>query len=63
MTLTLPSQSADLYTDLPRDLGGRGLSVAAGAREALAAIAVAVEDAARPADAAEIHSLPLPIVE
>jgi len=51
------------HADLPRELGGRGLSVAAGAREALAAIAVAVEDAARPDDAAGIHSLPLPIVE
>ena len=37
--------------------------MAAGAREALAAIAVAVVDAARPDDAAGIHSLPLPIVE
>ena len=51
------------HADLPRELGGRGLSVAAGAREALAAIAVAVEDAARPDDAARIHSLPPPIVE
>jgi NAD-dependent SIR2 family protein deacetylase len=51
------------HAELPRELGGRGLSVAAGAREALAAIAVAVEDAARPDDAAGIHSLPLPIVE
>jgi hypothetical protein len=51
------------HADLPRELGGRGLSVAAGAREALAAIAVAAEDAARLDDAAGIHSLPLPIVE
>ena len=36
------------HADLPRELGVRGLSVAAGARETLAAIAVAVEDAVRP---------------
>lgn len=51
------------HADLPREIGRRGVSVAAGAREALVAIAVAVEDAARPDDAAGIHSLPLPIVE
>ena len=33
------------HADLPRELGGRGLSVAAGAREALAAIASALEAA------------------
>jgi NAD-dependent SIR2 family protein deacetylase len=51
------------HAELPRELGSRGLSVAAGAREALAAIAVAVEDAARPGDAAGIHSRLPPIVE
>jgi NAD-dependent SIR2 family protein deacetylase len=40
------------HADLPRELDGRGLSVAAGAREALAAIVEAVEEAARPDDAA-----------
>jgi hypothetical protein len=37
--------------------------VAAGAREALDATVAVVEDAARPDDAAGIHSLPLPIVK
>jgi NAD-dependent SIR2 family protein deacetylase len=50
------------HAELPHELGGRGLSLAAGAREALAAIVAAGEDAARPA-AAGIHSRPLPIVE
>jgi NAD-dependent SIR2 family protein deacetylase len=45
------------HADLPRELGSRGLSVAAGAREALAAIVAVVEDAARADDAAGIHSL------
>ena len=51
------------HAELPRELGGRSLSVAAGAREALAAIVEAADDAARPDDAAGIHSLPPPIVE
>jgi NAD-dependent SIR2 family protein deacetylase len=52
------------HADLPRELDSRGLSVAAGAREALAAIVAAVESAGPPSDdATGIHSLPPSIVE
>jgi len=51
------------HADLPRSLGRRGLSVAAGAREAIDAVVSVREDAGRPDHAVGVHSLPRPILK